>query len=639
MQIEAVVIYGKNGKRRVISFNLGKNNIISGMEKTGKSVVGQIIDYCLGSDKCYIASGVVRQYSDWFGILLYLGNEKCFVARKNPGLDKKFCNAMYYKVSKEVSVPEKVDWESNIDNEDFVKLITARLGIEENINYTPINNSRPDLIANIRHSLFYCFQFQYEIANPINLFHKESDDFIKQAIKDTMPYFFGATNREYAYVKQDLQELKRKYLLLERKEREQKSIMQSGKTKALQLLDEASQVALIDSSKYSPDNDISILITLLKEIEVSSISSSISSTEGDDLTKCQIELETLQNDLSVLNSKIDDVRRVIKISDDYNDACAEQKKRLESLDLFQKLHFEENTCPFCSQKVKGLFPAYHSLKQSLEKLNSDLDGLNANPLSLKEYLTQLMQEKNQLKEKITTKKNEIIAIQDSMVNAERYKDLSVRQGKIIGRISFWLESYKEEPVDYNEKNSLEQQIKEKERLLSEETIHERMDSIFNIVSDYMTQWAKEMDLEYKDDKYRFNPYSATVFVDTLKKGPIPLRNLGSGSNWVGVHLLIYFAFQKYFIEKNRPVPSFIFLDQPSQIYFPNQKDQADLEAEAVKKIYKFIHKRVEELNGKLQVIIVDHAYFPDDSDFNNATLERWDKDNNALIPYEWINGK
>lgn len=637
MQIEAVVIYGKNGKRRVISFNLGKNNIISGTEKTGKSIVGQIIEYCFGSDKCHISSGVVRQYSDWFGILLYLGNEKCFVARKSPELNKKSCNSMYYEISKDLSIPEKANWNSNINNEDFVEIITKRLGIEENIHFTPPNQTRSDLAANIKHSLFYCFQFQYEIANPINLFHKESDDFIKQAIKDTMPYFFGATNEEYTYMKQDLQELKRKLRLLERKEREQTSIMQSGKTRALQLLDEARQVALIDSSKYSPDNDISILINLLKEIEVSSISSSISSTDGDNLTKCQIELETLQNDLSELNSKIDDVRRVIKISDDYNDACAEQKKRLESLDLFQKLHFEENTCPFCSQKVTDLFPAYHSLKQSLENLNSALDGLNANPLSLKEYLAQLMEERNQLKEKTITKKNEIKVIQESIANAEKYKDLSVRQGKIIGRISFWLENYKEEPIDYNEKNFLERQIKEKEWLLSEETIHERMDSIFNIVSDYMTQWAKEMDLEYKDDRYRFNPYSATVFVDTLKEGAIPLRNLGSGSNWVGIHLLVYFAFQKYFIEKNRPVPSFIFLDQPSQIYFPNQKDKTDLEA--VKKIYKFIYKRVDELNGKLQVIIVDHPDFSDDSDFNNATLERWDKENNALIPYEWINAK
>jgi hypothetical protein len=43
------------------------------------------------------------------------------------------------------------------------------------------------------------------------------------------------------------------------------------------------------------------------------------------------------------------------------------------------------------------------------------------------------------------------------------------------------------------------------------------------------------------------------------------------------------------------------------------------------------------MNGKLQIVVLDHADFPEDFDFKNATIERWDGENNALIPYEWIN--
>ena len=214
MQIEKIIIYGKNGKRRTLNFNLGADNIISGSSKTGKSTIGQIIEYCLGSDKCDISFGIVRQYSDWFALLLKLDNEKCFVARKNPDLDKKFCNTMYYEIAKEINIPETVDWESNIDNLNFEKIITDRLGIEENIHFTPINNTRPNLVATIKHALFYCFQYQYEIANPINIFHKESEDFVKQAIKDSMPYFFGAIDVNQMEIKQQLQELKRKLHIL-----------------------------------------------------------------------------------------------------------------------------------------------------------------------------------------------------------------------------------------------------------------------------------------------------------------------------------------------------------------------------------------------------------------------------------------
>lgn len=634
MQIEAIVIYGKNGERRILPFNPGKNNIISGVSKTGKSTVGQIIEYCFGSRQCDISTGIVRNHSDWFGMLLKLDKEKCFVARKNPDSDKKTCNAMYYEISRNASIPLKADWLSNIDNDNFVQLITARLGIEENIHFTPSNQTRNDLAANIRHSLFYCFQFQYEIASPINLFHKESEEFVKQAIKDTIPYFFGAVDKKQIDIKQELQELKRKLLLLERKEREKVSI-QGGKKRALQLLEEAIQVGLIDSSAYDSDADIAHLINVLRKIESSDLTPLETFYSGEDnLTHLQVTLEQLRDRLNELKPKIDDVKRVLRVSDDYKDARTEQKERLESIGLFQKLTFAENTCPFCSQKTPEPFPAFERLKKSLEELSGNLDNLNTNTSSLRAYLAQLNEEKRNLKEEITKKKNEIEAIQNSIADAEKYKDLSVRRGKVIGRISLWLESYKEEPVDANDKDDLLRQIKEKEDLLSDETIRERMDSIFNIVSGYMTQWVNEIDLEYKDSIYRFSPYSATVFVDTIKEGAIPLKNLGSGSNWVGVHLLAYFAFQKYFIEKNRPVPSFILLDQPSQIYFPNQKDKTDWDA--VKKIYAFIENRVKEMKGKLQVIVLDHADFPEDFDFKNATIERWDGKTNALIPYEWV---
>ena len=45
MQILELVLYGKNGKKRTLSFNLGKVNIIPGESKAGKSAVGDIIEY------------------------------------------------------------------------------------------------------------------------------------------------------------------------------------------------------------------------------------------------------------------------------------------------------------------------------------------------------------------------------------------------------------------------------------------------------------------------------------------------------------------------------------------------------------------------------------------------------------------
>lgn len=111
------------------------------------------------------------------------------------------------------------------------------------------------------------------------------------------------------------------------------------------------------------------------------------------MTHLQVSLEQLRDRLNELKSKIDDVKRVLRVSDDYKDARTEQKERLESIGLFQKLTFVENTCPFCSQKTPEPFPAFEKLKNSLEELSGNLDNLNTSTSSLRAYLTQLNEEK------------------------------------------------------------------------------------------------------------------------------------------------------------------------------------------------------------------------------------------------------
>ena len=97
-------------------------------------------------------------------------------------------------------------------------------------------------------------------------------------------------------------------------------------------------------------------------------------------------------------------------------------------------------------------------------------------------------------------------------------------------------------------------------------------------------------------------------------------------------MLAFFALHKFFIERKRPVPRFLFIDQPSQIYFANTED---IDKQKVKEMYEFIFKRVAELKGDLQVIIVDHADLSQDNhNFHEYLLEVW-RDGNKFIPENW----
>ena len=178
--------------------------------------------------------------------------------------------------------------------------------------------------------------------------------------------------------------------------------------------------------------------------------------------------------------------------------------------------------------------------------------------------------------------------------------------------------------------NLENRIQAIEKQLSAELIEERKQSALSRIQVDMTNWAKKLELEYSNSPYRLDLKKVTVVVDKPER-PVPLKQLGSGSNWVGVHLITYFALHKYFIEGKRPVPNFLFIDQPSQVYFPSETDELRTDWKEVDKMYQFIFDRVQELKGELQVIIVDHAAL-DNETFREKTIESWLSNDNSLIP-------
>ena len=131
MQILAIILYGKNNKRRVIPFNLGKVNIITGKSKTGKSILGDLIEYCFGGTSCNIAEGFVREHVQTYALQLVHEGEYIFIARDNPPRGQSSTNKCYYKIG-DKEIPEDFNSVSPIDNEGLEKLLSSKLGILEN---------------------------------------------------------------------------------------------------------------------------------------------------------------------------------------------------------------------------------------------------------------------------------------------------------------------------------------------------------------------------------------------------------------------------------------------------------------------------------------------------------------------------
>ena len=631
MKIKALVAYGHAEVRRIIHFNTHGISIISGESKSGKSSIGDIIEYCLGGGSCSIADGVLRTKVSWYGLVLELENEEIFVARKMPKVTESATNACYFEIQQKIIIPTKIPFANNTV-EGIESILSKRLGINENKHIPPNGQTRHPLRANIRHSLFYCFQMQEEIAAKRTLFHRQEESFISQAIKDTLPYFLGAVDENALLLEGQKSELERE---LNRKRSGLNKIQRmqdSWQNKLYSLISEAQNVGLLPQTLDVTQKDLNELLALLKDLncwEEDHINSS-----ADRLLTLQEEFSEKLNSLEQIAENIKEARTFVNQTDNYVEEVKHQKDRLESIGLFDKLDLRQGYCPFCHQKTNVNLPSTDDIKLAVEKLQNNILNVSCEKTHLNEYIDSLLQQEQSLKKEISVIKARIDGIYASNESASKLRDLNIRKAKVIGKISFGLENIETADTSLALKREirlLEQRIDELNQRLKEEIVADRITSALSRISVDMSKWARELDMEHASNPYRIDLSKVTVVVDKEDR-PVPLQQMGSGSNWVGVHLLTFFALHKFFIERNRPVPRFIFIDQPSQIYFSNTDD---IDKQKVKEMYEFIFNRVAQLNGELQVIIVDHADLSKDSPkFKQALLEVW-RDGKKFIPEEW----
>jgi hypothetical protein len=251
-----------------------------------------------------------------------------------------------------------------------------------------------------------------------------------------------------------------------------------------------------------------------------------------------------------------------------------------------------------------------------------------------------------LKNRLSANRESLAAVQASNDRIARMRDDAVRRAHVLGRVSLYLESLPEvEDASglKEEIRKLQTSIAVLEEELSDEHTQERLDSILSLLGAKMTEWAKKLELEHSQFPLRLDLRRLNVVADT-GDGPLALDQMGSGENWVGYHLIAHMALHDWFTRKRRPVPRFLFLDQPSEVYFPAEKDTegkidvlSDQDRRAVTRMFRFVFDVVSDLAPDFQVILTEHAEIVDDW-FQNAVQERWRR-GRKLVPTEWLSGK
>jgi hypothetical protein len=162
-----------------------------------------------------------------------------------------------------------------------------------------------------------------------------------------------------------------------------------------------------------------------------------------------------------------------------------------------------------------------------------------------------------------------------------------------------------------------------------------VDSALSRISKWMTEGAVALNLEYQPNPHRLDLTHLTVVADTEDRD-VRMSQMGSAENWLGCHLVSHMTLHRWFAIKRRPVPRFLFIDQPTSAYYPpdNPSKATDKDRAAVARMYKWLAATVSKLQPTFQLLIVDHADL-DEPWFKDCVVERW-RDGQALVPQAWL---
>lgn len=644
MQIIEIVLYSKAGQKRIIPLKAGHVNIITGDSGTGKSSLADIIDYCLGQSECMISAGVVRKHVSWFGLLLQFANDRMFIARENPPEGKKTVSDVYIEHGDLLQSPNSAPSASNTTRDALIETLSNKVGIAPNLHTPPLGQTRPSISANIRHTSYYYIQEQDEIASKSLLFHQQSEPFIPQTIKDTLPYFLGAIQEDQLALEQELSRARLELKRINKILKENETIQGEGLNRAKNLLIEAQEVQLI-SFEDVPQNTEEV-ISLLQNVILWNPESGEVFSGASRLTELQNELKDLQFRLDEVTTALHDARKFAQEAEGFTSEIRQQEQRLLSIQLFDTQTHEAETCPVCLQSLPHPIPKASAIHEAISQIQKNLNTTAREQPKLRSYIEDLEQQRLQYRQSIRERNGAIKNILQENDTALRLSDLNARRGRVIGRISLWLESLDRTEESSRLKDLLsaaQSKVTTLEQKLDAEDKDERLTSILSRISLQMAQWSQRLSLEYSDNPVRLDAKKLTVVVDT-NEGAIPLAKIGSAQNWMGYHLITLLALHKHFILQSRPTPHFLFLDQPSQVYFPQDQDLrindsleliGDNDRQSLKKAFSLLFDLVEELFPKLQVIITEHADLKDDKRFQDSIVQRW-RNGDALIPQEWI---
>lgn len=601
-------------------FKPNKVNVVTGDSSTGKSSILRIIDYCLMAKESTIVEDVINTNVSWYGLSFHLNGRDYVIARKAP-TNGRINQDIYWAVdTDEFPAGEHPRPNPNLTRLDIVDYLNNEFGVPR----MQLSDNRRKLDFTFRHTLLLNFLTEDIIATPNRyldaLFFDDEEmlGFSPRILKICM----GTDEKKET----ELEEIKNAL---------EKAINQAEKDKTS---DERNRLAY--------EKKLNAAVTTAQKLGILDELGTFDTEKITERIKAEVEYF---NRIKRSHAKLSELA---ELSD-------KQRRLKEEIDSFKRLKYEYNRAINYARKVKDSLTPFEYLEQHLNHQVMSEDSI-ALFTSLQEAFTTT--KKNTLKpdelppdfeanlkqkkedyEFVTAKIKENQAAIDYVFDPNKLVKLFSLAEQIKG-----LEKKPERYIGDLEYNKLKDRYAEVQRdyeLVSKANEETENEFLREVKSYYDEQTG--MSVSYRNCELVFDKDNVRLKLKRPDSHYV-IRNIGSKSNFMFMHLCFFLGLHQYLNGLNRAfVPSFLFIDQPSIPYYGNNSrrrqkagdltiaktDDRSRLKEAFRLIDSFMGQNIGEDSG-FQIIMVEHAdpeYWKDLSYFETRYVFTEDR-HYGLIP-------
>lgn len=642
MRIKSIHIYSDDGRRRDVIFRDGLN-VITGRSSTGKSALSDIIEFCMGRSTFNVPEGVIRDRVSWFAVIYRFLGEEVLVAKPTPAAGALSGSIAMVRRGAVVNAPEHGELEVNDSDDGVVALLTELLGIPENTTDVPIDSSRESFEASIKHTLYYLFQKQAIVTNKDQLFYRQNEPFQPQAIKDTLPILLGVSGSDKFALESQLRIVQRELRLNAKLLQQAREGIDNSEERALGLLSEARAVGILQSS-VSDGSDVVALLRQTLDWQPTAVPED----DGQRVSSIETELVNSRENRREAQRRIDAAQQFARRADGFESEATEQRDRLTSINALPVNEASgEWQWPFAEANLGMTTPIATALVTELESLDRELAAVTGDRPALEAYLAEQQREVASIGQQIRAKELELAS---AISASEVIADMASRNNaasRVVGRISLFLENLVTD-ADLtrlaNEERRLKARIAEIERRLGVDESDARLTSTLSNIAMHMSGYIQDLGGEFGQYPARLDLHNLTVVIDRPAR-PVYMNKTGGGENHLAYHLAALLALHRFTSTYNQPMPRFMLIDQPTQVYFPSEgayiqadgsfeQTEKDADLEAVRRLFEVLLRFTIEDAPGFQLIVTEHANLRDEW-FQAALVEGpWTKPP-ALVPDDW----